>query len=294
MEKITHLTDIRQTSQYAHFMEKIGWKAPKMDDSYFYLKNLPLLPFNLVKVLRAKKYIPLAKLKKFHPLLVKQQPFLIGSGKWEVGSGNSDITLGEVRSWKGDKTPLIPTKTIWIDLIKTEKQLLNEMKPKTRYNLRLAQKKGLTTKMISGDKVNLKQMESFYELWSKNKPFNWMFKPSFYELKSLVESFGQKCFFVFCYPSLPITNYSFLAVVLILNSCNMSFYWHNCSSKKGKQLFAPTICVWQAIQESKRRKMKVFDFEGVWDERYPKVNKGWLGFTRFKSGFGGKEIYFSN
>jgi hypothetical protein len=36
----------------------------------------------------------------------------------------------------------------------------------------------------------------------------------------------------------------------------------------------------------------MFDFEGIFDERYPKSNRDWLGFSKFKSGFGGKEIYF--
>jgi hypothetical protein len=34
------------------------------------------------------------------------------------------------------------------------------------------------------------------------------------------------------------------------------------------------------------------DFIGVWDERIPKENKEWLGFTKFKEGFGGKEVYY--
>ena len=34
------------------------------------------------------------------------------------------------------------------------------------------------------------------------------------------------------------------------------------------------------------RGLKIFDFEGIYDQRFPKLNKGWIGFSNFKKGFG--------
>jgi lipid II:glycine glycyltransferase (peptidoglycan interpeptide bridge formation enzyme) len=65
----------------------------------------------------------------------------------------------------------------------------------------------------------------------------------------------------------------------------MAFYWHNGSLDIGKKLFAPTLCIWEAILECKRRRLKVFDFEGLYDERFPNKNTSWKGFSRFKLGF---------
>jgi len=65
----------------------------------------------------------------------------------------------------------------------------------------------------------------------------------------------------------------------------MAFYWHNASSHLGKKLFAPTLCVWQAMLECKKRGLKVFDFEGLYDERIPNRNLSWRGFSKFKEGF---------
>jgi lipid II:glycine glycyltransferase (peptidoglycan interpeptide bridge formation enzyme) len=44
------------------------------------------------------------------------------------------------------------------------------------------------------------------------------------------------------------------------------------------------------MQEAKKRKCKLWDFEGIYDERFP--NKDWLGFSHFKKSFGGSEILF--
>ena len=290
--QIPTFQDIRQTPEYAHFMKKIGWtvytsEVKDKDTSevkYIFIKKLPLLSLSVVKVLRYQPPLDSVKLKSIiknhNPILTKLEPLEIEK---------KDNSLVYFKLFKKTGFPLTPTKTLWIDLTKKESQLLKEMKPKTRYNLKKAQKHsgsgrkdspGVKNKVIIGNKITTKQLESFYRLWSRNKPHDWFFKPSFYELSSLIGSFKNKCFFVSC-----LQGDALQAGSLILTSKNMAFYWHNCSTKEGKKLFAPTLCTWEAIKESQKRKLKVFDFEGIWDERYPKLNQGWKGFTRFKLGF---------
>jgi lipid II:glycine glycyltransferase (peptidoglycan interpeptide bridge formation enzyme) len=270
-----NLQDVRQTKEYARFMRKMGWQVEKINKTFIYIKKLPLLPFSVIKILRGKKPIQLGELKKlirkYRPLFFKLQPF----------------HLRGVLSWKLDQHPLIPTKTIWLDLGKSEKQLLKEMKPKMRYNIGLVLRKGAKTKIVSGDKMTDKQLMDFYHLWRQNKPFNWLFRPNFNELKYLKESFKKKCFFV-----LVLKDKTLVSQVFILCSKNMAFDWFGASSPQGRKLFAKSLVIWEAIKESKKRGLKIFDFEGIYDERYPWLNRGWRGFSRFKKGFGGEEIEF--
>ena len=325
MKHFCNLTDVRQTKEYAGFMQKIGWQAVCLHPSpkekkpglpaicspaecgtkdrpgfpkhtYIYIKKLPLLPFSVVKILRSKKSINLDKLKKYKPLFIKIQVFAISD------KNTSEVSQLTPPRWRIDSSPLLPTKTIWLDLTKSEKQLLSEIKKNTRYSIKSAQRKKLRIKIIGGNKITNEQLFAFYNLWKKNKPFNWLFKPNFDELQHLVESFKDKCFFVFIQhrcsnPGVaefgnPGVDAQLLAGALILCSSNMSFYWVGCSSRQGKAIFAPTLCLWQAIKESKKRGLKIFDFEGIWDKRYPNINKGWKGFSHFKKGFGGKKIKF--
>jgi lipid II:glycine glycyltransferase (peptidoglycan interpeptide bridge formation enzyme) len=44
------------------------------------------------------------------------------------------------------------------------------------------------------------------------------------------------------------------------------------------------------MKEAKKRGSLVWDFEGIFDQRFP--NKDILGYTHFKKSFGGKEIEF--
>ena len=44
--------------------------------------------------------------------------------------------------------------------------------------------------------------------------------------------------------------------------------------------------------QSKAEGCQIFDFGGVYDERYPKTYKGWKGFTVFKEGFSPLPVVF--
>jgi len=273
----SQLQDVRQTKAYAGFMEKLGWKIEDSRQITIFIKKLPLLPFSVLKILRYQ--LPLNEkaieklIKKHKAVIIKKEPFAIEKQK------NNQVYF---KIQPNNQWPLTPTKTIWLNPQSSEKELTTKMKPKTRYNLKRVTRNKLKVKIISGEEITKKQLTDFYNLWSKNKPHNLLFKPRFHELESLIESFGNQCFLVIIYH-----QSSLMACSLQLTSKNMVFYWHNGSTEKGKQLFAPTLCVWEAIMESKKRKMIVFDFEGIWDERYPKLNQGWKGFARFKQGFVG-------
>ena len=67
-------------------------------------------------------------------------------------------------------------------------------------------------------------------------------------------------------------------------------YWQAFSSRKGREDYAQYKILWSGISWAKNIGAKIFDFEGIYDERYP--NKSWLGFTHFKKSFGGEEVYF--
>lgn len=278
LTKIGHLQDIRQTPEYAKFMSKIGWHVKYLGLSSVFVKKIPFLPFSIIKALRYQKLdqLQLGKLiKKHHAIIIKKEPFIVE--KYQGGQIYFQVC-------PANKWPLVPTKTLWLNLSLTENRLLGMMRPKTRYNLKKSQKNNLAVRVIGGGKITQKQLTTFYKIWSSNKPHNWLFKPSISQLKSLIEAFSHKCFLVLT------SNYHstldpLLAGCLILTSKNMAFYWHNASTLQGKKLYAPTLCIWEAIKESKRRGLKLFDFEGVWDERLPQLNQGFKGFTQFKSGF---------
>jgi hypothetical protein len=106
--------DLRQSPQYGQYMQNLGWRV----ELGCFIKKLPLLPFSLIKVQRPDSPPNLKALKKFRPVFISYEP-LVGA---KPSAGFKPAT------------PMLPSKTIWLDLTKNLSQLLDKMHPKARKN----------------------------------------------------------------------------------------------------------------------------------------------------------------
>lgn len=258
----TEFRDLRQTGEWASYLKLIGWRVAGIRNqgsgirNFLYIKKLPLLPFSVAKLQRPRGNIDWEEIKKIRK-------------KYRI----IHLITRE----------MVASKTIWVDLRKFENKLLSEMKPKTRYNIGLARRKSIRIKVIKGKEI----LETgFFDLIRQNArrikifalPKNW------YEAQ--VKAFGEKCFAV-----LGFFDNQLVAGNFFMTSSNACFYSHNGSTALGRTLMAPSLCVWEGILEAKRRKLTIFDFDGVDDGSH--ALKRWKGFTRFKEGFGGEKIIFA-
>ena len=245
--------DLRQTPEYADYMRSIGWQVEKVPD-FLYIKKIPLLPWSMAKLQRVKNvdWQLVKRIRKKHRIikLITQE--------------------------------MVAKKTIWVDLRKTEKQLLAAMKPKTRYNIRLAQRRGVKIKIVRSRKI-LKS--GLFNLLKQNAKRLGIFGMPQKWFEAQIKAFGGKCFAVLGYAGNELVAGDFF-----MTSCDGCFYSHNGSTETGRKLMAPSLCAWEGIREAKRRKLKVFDFEGIYDGS--RTLRRWRGFTRFKRGFGGEEVSF--
>lgn len=164
-----------------------------------------------------------------------------------------------------------PAKTLLLDLAKDEETLLNEMHQKTRYNIRLAAKKGI--KIKEGD---LSDLGTFYNLISgtyQRKKIH-VYNQDYFE-KLLVNLEMAKLY---------LAEYEdkILCANLVVFYGDTATYLHGGSSEEYKNLMAPYLLQWEIIKKAKQLGLKYYDFWGI-EERYP-------GVTRFKKGFAGSEI----
>ncbi len=70
----------------------------------------------------------------------------------------------------------------------------------------------------------------------------------------------------------------------------ITYYWQAFTSKEGRTSLSQYSLLWRGILWAKKQGYKIFDFEGIYDTRFP--NKSWLGFTHFKRSFGGIEVSY--
>lgn len=164
-----------------------------------------------------------------------------------------------------------PACTLILNLEKSEEKLLSEMHEKTRYNIRLAQKKGVKI-LISKD------FEILWQLLSETaKRDNFRPHPKNYYETMLKENLVQM--FIVEYNGKPLAG----ALVNFFN--NAATYLHGASSSEERQVMAPHLLHWEIIKYAKSRGSQFYDWWGI-------DAPGWEGISRFKRGFGGEKICY--
>jgi len=278
--------DIQQSEKYGQYMKKVGWIVEKVDGCQIFIRRFPLIG-SFIKIQKPTPPVPFEKIEK---IAKKYRAF-------KIVIEPRTIQLFEKFDYQISNSPYLPTKTIHINLTKSEKEILSQMKKKTRYCLRRGQESRVTIK-------ESKEIESFIKLKSSQffplgffmrKDISALWQTFYPESAILLQARSKRRPSREAYSmtsSRLRSNNKFLAGILLLFHQKTAHYWLAASTKQGKKLFAPTLLVWEAIKLSKKRGCKIFDFQGIYDPRFHKSAKSWQGFTRFKKGFGGKEIEY--
>lgn len=181
-----------------------------------------------------------------------------------------------------------PAETIVLDLAnRTEDELLAAMREKTRYNIRLAERKGV--KIMSRDsRITTRSFEIFWRLLQETAARDgFRTHPKEYYAGMLAarsEQFANELFFA---------EYGgeVLAVAMInyyrgeASIVRTATYLHGASSRRHRDVMAPHLLQWRMIQEARQRGCGLYDFWGIDEQKWP-------GVTRFKRGFGGREIMY--
>lgn len=158
---------------------------------------------------------------------------------------------------------------------KTEDEILQNCHSKTRYNIRLAKRKGVVVKegtrddlkdfhkiMIetgSRDGFIIRSLEYFEKMYDELAPNHMKLLMAYYEDK-------------------PISG------IIPIMYGNKTWYLYGASSNAHRNLMPNYLLQWEMIKEAIRNKNDVYDFRGVSgvvDENHPQY-----GLYRFKKGFG--------
>jgi peptidoglycan pentaglycine glycine transferase (the first glycine) len=168
-----------------------------------------------------------------------------------------------------------PSKTAILDLSQSEEEILKNMHQKTRYNIKLAEKKGVKIIEAGADRF-----EEFWQLMastSDRDEFNLHGRSYYQEMLKLDNKF-LKLFFAQYRGKLLVGN-------LVVFFGDTVTYIHGGSSSENREVMAPYALQWQTIKLAKQFGYKYYDFHGVDEVKWP-------GVTRFKMGFGPKEINY--
>lgn len=272
--------ELQQSPIYKTYIEHLGWTVVVLDAVQIFIKRIPLYGV-LAKIQRPEQlpYIPklVPLLKSYHVQKVVIEP---------THQTDPDDLTAYIRTLSSfftvQHTIFLPTKTIRIDLTRSEDAIFKSFTQAKRRAVRKAQKNHIViTKSNSIQtlcSVKNKSAGMFGSITTSGIDILWNTFPN-----------ANKCILL-AYKTIP--QRQLVGGILLLFWDTLAYYWIAGATKEGKKLFAPTLLVWEAIKISKLQKMITFDFVGVFDERTPKQFKSWKGFTKFKEGFGGEALYY--
>ncbi len=175
-----------------------------------------------------------------------------------------------------------PSRTLFLDLSKSEEDLLGEMHEKTRYNIRLAQRKGVKIIKTNKEKEYVDKFLNLIDETAKRDGF--VSHPKDYYKKMLSCSDANIDLWV------AEKDGVVLCANLIINFGDTVTYLHGASSNEHRNLMAPHLLQWSQALWAKERGYKFYDFWGI--SKIDDKNNKWYGFTRFKKGYGGFEVNF--
>jgi peptidoglycan pentaglycine glycine transferase (the first glycine) len=240
--------------------------------------------------------------KKEGAIFLKADPnVVLGTGV--LGSGE-DVSNQEGhavqaallgRGWRYSSDQIQFRNTVLIDLDRSEQELLARMKQKTRYNVRLAEKKGVSLRI--GTQADLDMLYKMYAETSVRDGF--VIRDQNY-YRTVWQTFMQKS--QSPVSSLPITNHQSplaepliaevdhepVAAIFVFYFAGRAYYVYGMSRDVHREKMPSYLLQWEAIKRGRRQGASVYDLWGA-PEMFDETDSMW-GVYRFKEGLGGRVV----
>lgn len=180
--------------------------------------------------------------------------------------------------------PQNPASTILLDLAPSQDELLASMHQKTRYNIRVASKHGVTTRLATQPQ----DVDAFLTLMAETAKRDEFVQHDSAYLKNTYDKLRSEGM---ARIRLAELNGKALAANIEILYGDTVTYLYGSSSSEARNLMAPFALHWDAIMEAKRDGFKIYDFWGANPESKASFSykESWDGITRFKRGWGGRQ-----
>jgi peptidoglycan pentaglycine glycine transferase (the first glycine) len=178
-----------------------------------------------------------------------------------------------------------PEHTLIIDIEQSEPAILKQMKPKGRYNIKLAHKKGVAVQRINPKNAEELQLgaKAFYDLMAettRRDGFHSHNEEYYHNMISNLHCQDQAALYIASY------QHEAIAATIVTYFKDTATYYYGASSNEHRNLMAPYALHWKAIQDARSKGYTKYDMFGVapaHEKHHP-----WAGITQFKSKFGGE------
>jgi peptidoglycan pentaglycine glycine transferase (the first glycine) len=277
-----------QTTAWGQFKEAFGWqvqriltRSPEPSGAQVLFRRLPMGIFTIAYIPKGPVGSPDAVFWKDVDELCRQHRAIF----LKVEPDSWDCSQSPPAGFRESNHSIQPQRTLVVDLTAEEDHILGRMKQKTRYNIRLALRKGIVVRTSS-------DINAFYrllEVTGGRDEFG-VHSPAYY--RRAYEHFhpqGECELFLAEFQGEP------LAGLMAFAHGQRAWYFYGASSNKHRERMPTYLLQWEAMRWARAQGCKEYDMWGVPDAdeetleaNFTQRSDGLWGVYRFKRGFGGE------
>ena len=200
--------------------------------------------------------------------------------------GQAVMSVLKRRGWKLSSDQIQFRNTVMIDLFASEDEMLARMKQKTRYNIRLAGRKGVMVRVGTLDDLPM-----LYEMYAETSVRDGFvirdenyYKTVWGTFMSLSTVYGQPS----AQPLIAEVDGEAVAAIFVFNFAGRAYYIYGMSRSAHREKMPTYLLQWEAMRRAKALGCAVYDLWGAPDVF--KESDGMWGVFRFKQGLGGQVL----
>jgi lipid II:glycine glycyltransferase (peptidoglycan interpeptide bridge formation enzyme) len=278
-----------QSLEWGKFREKTGVKVVRINNLQLTIHPLPYTKYTIGYLPKG----PDIDKKMLDTLFVigkKENCIFI---QLEPNIEKKDNKKYKLKNLFPSSRPLFTKYTFILDLTQTEEELLKNMHSKTRYNTKLAEKKGVEIIEDNSDKAfeeylrltkETTKRQNFYAHSEKYHRLMWeTLRPNANE-----EPDKNK---LTAHLLTAIYNEETLVAWVVFVLDDTLYYPYGASSSKHREVMASNLMMWETIKFGKKLGLKKFDMWGALGIN-PDSKDSWYGFHKFKEGYGARHVEF--
>jgi lipid II:glycine glycyltransferase (peptidoglycan interpeptide bridge formation enzyme) len=180
--------------------------------------------------------------------------------------------------------PLFTKYTFDLDLTKPEDQLFEQLSAKTRYNVRLAKKKGVEI----FENTTQEGLDTYLKILQETTSRQGFYAHSpeyFQKMWETLKDTGMMHIFSAVYQQMVLVSW------LVFTFKDTLYYPYGASRSEYREVMASNLMMWEVIRFGQSKGCKSFDMWGSLGPN-PDPKNPWSGFHRFKEGYGGQLMEF--
>lgn len=207
-------------------------------------------------------------------------PWLLSPPRREArGEGQAEQSLYQ-RGWRFSPDQIQFRNTVTLDLSRSEDEILAAMKQKTRYNIRLAEKKGVRIRV--GSRADLDVLYRMYAETSVRDSFVIRSAEYYHDAWGSFLDAGLAQPFIAEVEGEPVSG------LIVFKFARTAWYVYGMSRDAHREKMPNHLLQWEAMRWAKAQGCAIYDFWGAPDE-FVESDPMW-GVWKFKEGFGGQVV----